>query len=172
MTFNQLDNLLSFTSSQSISLVNASSVISENWIDLLNSTSSTVEVPSTLEQVNCKGTYYIIWNANTKDDFASWWDQRSAAKEIKEPDSRYTQPNWHNAHRKSAFWLQFDQAAAKKTGIPCLICKKCNLVLAHPTYTKNGPSGMKKHIRSRDCGLNATAYHATSDISIVLVSYP
>ena len=103
MTSNQLDNLLSPTSSQSISLVNASSVISENWIDLPDSTSSTVEVPSTLEQVNCKGTYYIIWNANTKDDFASWWDQHSAAKKIKESDSQYTQSNWHNAHHKSAF---------------------------------------------------------------------
>ena len=60
MTFNQLDNLLSPTSSQFISLINASSVISENWIDLPDSTSSTVEVSSTLEQVNCKNTYYII----------------------------------------------------------------------------------------------------------------
>ena len=71
MTFNQLDNLLSPISLQSISLVNASFIISENWIDLLDSTFSTVEVSSTLEQVNCKGMYYIIWNANTKDDFAS-----------------------------------------------------------------------------------------------------
>jgi len=173
MTSNQLDSLLSPTSSQSVSLVNAS-FISENSADLQNSTSGTIEVnelPSTLEQVNCKGTYYVIWNANTKDDFASWWNQCSAAKKIKEPDSRCTHPNWNNGHRKSEFWSQFNQAAAKKTGIPCLICKKCNLVLTHPTYTRNGPSGMKKHIQSRDCVLNSTANRATSDISIVLVSY-
>ena len=171
MTFNQLDNLLFFISSQSVNLVNASSVISENSADLQNFTFSTVEVSSTLEQVNCKSTYHVIWNANTKDDFASWWDQHSAVKEIKESDSQYTQSNWHNAHCKSAFWLQFDQAAAKKTGIPCLICKKCNVVLTHPIYTKNSSSEMKKHIWSWDCDLNATAYHATSDIFIVLVSY-
>ena len=72
MTFNQFDSLLSFTFSQSVSLVNASSVISENSADLSDFTFSTVEVLSTLEQVNCKNTYYIIWNANIKDDFASW----------------------------------------------------------------------------------------------------
>ena len=87
MTFNQLDSLLSFTSSQSVSLVNASSVISENSADLSDFTFSTVEVSSTLEQVNCKNTYYIIWNANTKNDFASWWDQCSAIKKIKKSDS-------------------------------------------------------------------------------------
>ena len=62
MTFNQLDSLLSFTSSQSVSLVNVS-FISENSVDLQNFTSGTVEVnelSSTLEQVNCRNTYYVI----------------------------------------------------------------------------------------------------------------
>ena len=74
MTFNQLDSLLSFTSSQSVSLVNVS-FISENSADLQNFTSDMIEVnelSSTLEQVNCRNTYYVIWNANIKNDFVSW----------------------------------------------------------------------------------------------------
>jgi hypothetical protein len=171
MTSNQLDSLLSPTSSQSVSLVNASSIISDNSADLPDSTSSTVEVPSILEQVNRRGTYYVIWNANTKDDFASWWNQSSAAKKIKEPGSKCSQPNWNNVHRTSEWWKKFNQGAARKTEVPCLICKKCNLVLTHPTYSKNGPSGMKKHLESREYGHNATENRATLDISMLLVSY-
>ena len=148
MTFNQLDSLLSLTSSQSVSLVNASSVISENSADLSDFTFSTVEVSLTLEWVNCKSTYYVIWNANTKDDFVSWWNQCSAVKKIKKSDSQYTQFNWNNAHHKSEFWSQFNQAAVKKTEIFCLICKKCNLVLTHLIYIKNDFSEMKKHIQN------------------------
>ena len=62
MTFNQLDSLLSFTSSQSVSLVNVS-FISENSVNLQNFISDTIEVnelSSTLEQVNCRSMYYVI----------------------------------------------------------------------------------------------------------------
>ena len=74
MIFNQLDNLLSLISFQFVSLVNAF-FISENSADLQNFISDTVEVNKLsfiLEQINYKSTYYVIWNANTKDDFASW----------------------------------------------------------------------------------------------------
>jgi len=169
--FNQLDNLLFFISSQSVSLVNVSSVISENSADLSDFIFSTVEVSLTLEQVNCKSTYYVIWNANTKNDFISWWNQCSAVKKIKKSDSWYTQSNWNNAHHKSEFWSQFNQAAVKKTEIFCLICKKCNLVLTHSIYIKNDSSEMKKHIQSQDYDFNVTANHATSDIFIVLINY-
>ena len=63
MTFNQLDSLLSPTSSQSVSLVNASFIISENSADLQNFISNMIkinELSFTLEQVNCKDTYYVI----------------------------------------------------------------------------------------------------------------
>ena len=62
MIFNQFDNLLSFISSQSVNLVNVF-FISENSANLQNFISDTVEVnelSSTLEQVNCRNTYYVI----------------------------------------------------------------------------------------------------------------
>ena len=62
MTFNQLDSLLFFTFSQSVSLINAS-FISENSVNLQNFTSDMIEInefSSTLEQVNCKHMYYVI----------------------------------------------------------------------------------------------------------------
>ena len=90
MTFNQLDNLLSLTFSQSVSLVNTSFIISDDSVNLSDFIFSTVEVSSTLEQVNHRNTYYIIWNANTKDDFTSWWNQNSAVKKIKKSDSKYS----------------------------------------------------------------------------------
>ena len=74
MIFNQFDSLLSLTFFQSVSLVNAF-FISENSANLQNFISDMIEVnelSSTLEQVNCKNMYYIIWNINTKNDFASW----------------------------------------------------------------------------------------------------
>ena len=74
MIFNQLDSLLSFTFSQFVNLINVF-FISENSMNLQNFISDMIEVnelSSTLEQVNCKNMYYVIWNANIKDDFASW----------------------------------------------------------------------------------------------------
>ena len=60
MTFNQLDSLLSLTFSQSVSLVNVSFIISDDSADLSDFTFSTVEVSSTLEQVNHRNMYYVI----------------------------------------------------------------------------------------------------------------
>ena len=173
MIFNQFDSLLSLTSSQSVSLVNAF-FISENSADLQNFTSDMIEVnelSSTLEQVNCKSMYYVIWNANTKDDFASWWNQCSAVKKIKKSDSQCTHSNWNNDHHKSEFWSQFNQAAVKKTEIFCLICKKCNLVLTHSIYIKNNFFEMKKHIQNQKCNFNVITNHAISDIFIILINY-
>ena len=60
MTFNQLDSLLSLTFSQSVSFVNVSFIISDDSVNLSDFTFSTVEVSSTLEQVNHRDTYYVI----------------------------------------------------------------------------------------------------------------
>ena len=60
MTFNQFDSLLSFTFSQSVSFVNASFTISDDSVNLSDFTFSTIEVSSTLEQVNHKDMYYVI----------------------------------------------------------------------------------------------------------------
>ena len=62
MIFNQFDNLLSLTFFQSVNLVNAF-FISENSMNLQNFISDMIEVNElsfTLEQVNCKNTYYVI----------------------------------------------------------------------------------------------------------------
>ena len=62
MIFNQFDNLLSLTFSQSVNLVNVF-FISENSVNLQNSISDMIEVNEfsfTLEQVNCRNMYYII----------------------------------------------------------------------------------------------------------------
>ena len=64
--------------------------ISENSADLQNFISDMIEVnelSSILEQVNCKSMYYVIWNANIKNDFVFWWNQYSAIKKIKKSDS-------------------------------------------------------------------------------------
>ena len=148
-----------------------SSDVSENSLNLQDSIFSTIKVSFTLDKLNCNDQYFVIWNADTKNDFTSWWNQLSAVQKCKQSESGKTHSNWSNIHHKSDFWTKFHQAAAKKTGIPCIICKKCNMILAHPTYSKNGTSGMKKHAQSRDCDLNATANRATSDIgSSMLVS--
>ena len=169
MTFNQADTSSSLISSQSVSLVAESPDVSENSLNLQDSIFSTIEVSSTLDKLNCNDWYFVIWNADTKDDFTSWWNQLSAAQKCKQSGSGKTNSNWSNAHCKSDFWTKFHQAAVKKTGISCLICKKCNLVLAHSIYTKNSSSEMKKHIWSQDCDLNATANHATSDIDFLML---
>ena len=62
MIFNQFDNLLFFIFFQSINFVNVF-FISENSMNLQNFISDIIEInefSSTLEQVNCKNTYYII----------------------------------------------------------------------------------------------------------------
>ena len=150
MIFNQFDSLLSFIFSQFVSLVNVSFIF-ENSTDLQNFISDIIEVnelSSILKQVNCKSMYYVIWNANIKNDFASWWNQYSVIKKIKKSDFWYTHSNWNNDHCKSEFWLQFNQAAVKKTEIFCLICKKYNLVLIHSIYIRNNFFEMKKHIQN------------------------
>ena len=148
--------------------------IFENFADLQNFISDTIEVNELsfiLEQVNCKSTYYVIWNTNTKNDFISWWNQCSAVKKIKKSDFQCTHSNWNNDHCKSEFWSQFNQAVVKKTEILCLICKKYNLVLTHSIYIRNDFSEIKKHIQNQNCVLNFTANYATPDIFIVLINY-
>ena len=143
-------------------------------MNLQNFTSDTIEVnelSSTLEQVNCKNTYYVIWNVNTKNNFASWWNQCSAAKKIKKSDSWYIYFNWNNDYHKSEFWSQFNQATIKKTEILCLIYKKYNLVLIHSIYIKNDFSEIKKHIQNWNYVLNFTINCTISDIFIVLINY-
>ena len=71
MTFNQADTSSSFISSQSASLVTESSDVSENSLNLQDSIFSTIEVSSTLDKLNCNDWYFVIWNADTKDDFTS-----------------------------------------------------------------------------------------------------
>ena len=93
MTFNQLDSLLSFIFFQSVSLVNMFFIISDDSVNLSDFIFSTVEVSSILEQVNHRDTYYVIWNANTKNDFVSWWNQNSVVKKIKKSDSKCSQSN-------------------------------------------------------------------------------
>ena len=171
MTFNQADTSSSLISSQSVSLVAESPDVSENSLNLQDSIFSTIEVSSTLNKLNCNDQYFVIWTADTKNDFTSWWNQLSAAQECKQSESGKTHSNWSNTHCKSDFWTKFHQAAVKKTEISCIICKKCNMILTHSIYSKNSTSEMKKHAQSQDCDLNATANHATSDIdSSMLVS--
>ncbi len=71
MTFNQADTSSSLISSQSASLVAESPDVSENSLNLQDPISSTIEVSSTLDKLNCNGRYFVIWNADTKDDFTS-----------------------------------------------------------------------------------------------------
>ena len=129
------------------------------------------EVPSALEQLNCKSKYYIIWNANEVEIFSSWWNQLPAVKKCQKSGSGKSHSCWANAHRTSTFWQEFHQAAEKRTGDPDIICKKCHIVLAHSTYSRNGCSGMKKHLESHDCTLNAIANHANQNISLLLISW-
>ena len=146
-------------------------IISDDSVNLSDFIFSTVEVSSTLEQVNHKDMYYVIWNANTKDDFVSWWNQNSAVKKIKKSDSKCSQSNWNNVHHISDWWKMFNQKAVRRTEIFCLICKKCDLVLTHSTYSRNDSSEMKKHLENWECDYNATTNCATSDVFMILISY-
>ena len=65
----------------------------------------------------------------------------------------------------------FDQKAVRRTEIFCLICKKCDLVLMHSTYSRNDSSEMKKHLESWEYTHNIIINYATSDIFIILISY-
>jgi len=163
------------TSDPDISLLTSSplSAASRRELSSLGRTSEdpSIEVPSVLQQMNCGGKYYIIWDTDQAEVFISWWDQLPEAKKCRQPGSKKAHPCWNNARRTSKNWQHFHQAAEKKTGIPGMICKKCHTVIAHPTYSRGGPSGMNKHIGSKDCLLNATANRTnTQDVSLLLVS--
>ena len=60
MTFNQADTSSSPIPSQSVSLVAESSDVSENSLNLQDSISSTIEVSSTLDKLNCNDWYFVI----------------------------------------------------------------------------------------------------------------
>jgi len=164
-----LDLLSSPTPSQSASQTKTTDLSEILQDSAPSSVEVQCEVPSALEQLNCKGKYYVIWDAKQTEIFDSWWNQLSAAKKCRQPHTKVAHPCWANAHRTSKSWEAFHQAAEKRTGDPGLICKKCHFVLAHPTYSRNGPSGMTKHLKSRDCELNASA-QGTKDIATILVS--
>lgn len=84
--------------------------------------------------------------------FNSWWHTQSWYKDHQD---RYTNLdkhiNWGSSSRTSSSWQQFDQGARKSNGEPVVICRKCSVILIHPSIKGSGTSTMSTHLKSAGC---------------------
>jgi hypothetical protein len=108
-----------------------------------------VSTPPELITVHIGGQHYVIYDKEKNDLFYSWWDKTNARQQI--ANKSFHHPQWNNRHRTSTAWNQFHQAAESPTGTPKIICKICDTVLVHPSYTSHGTQGMNKHRESMQC---------------------
>jgi hypothetical protein len=127
-----------------------------------------VPVPSALQTVNVGSQCYVIYDENKKDIFNNWWDNTSA-KQLIAADKKFHHPQWSNRLRTSTAWKQFHQAAQNPSGTPKIICKICDTVLLHPTYTSHGTQGMNRHATSTQCK-QARKRNPSNDIVSAMVS--
>jgi hypothetical protein len=128
-----------------------------------------VPISSDLQVVNVGSQYYVIYDENKKDLFNSWWDNTSAKQLIASSDKKFHHPQWNNRLRTSATWKQFHQVAEHPSGTPKIICKICDTVLLHPTYTSHGTQGMNRHATSIQCK-KVQKGNPNSDIVSAMVS--
>jgi hypothetical protein len=109
--------------------------------------SQTVQtIPSSLERVKDQTKSWVRYTSMTKDDFVNWWLHTQYGSK---PEAKRV--SWDKTGYSSDMWPFFDQIAHSSTGQPKVICKQCNKMYDHPTYTTNGTNGPRRHWKKGKC---------------------
>ena len=109
-------------------------------------------VPSSLTHVGPdRRKAYVLYDKMSHNDWVEWWLQTDYGSKS---DIR-----WDSNHQ-SAVWTSFDQVAHGTNGAPKVMCKRCGMILEHPSNLaskdeskrqRQGTSTMAKHLKSAGC---------------------
>jgi hypothetical protein len=81
---------------------------------------------------------FKAWHETTE-----WFLTQQALEQKKKKTIR-----WGSTRRANG-WECFMEGAARTSGVPKIICKRCDTVLTHPTIY--GTTGMTEHVKSKNC---------------------
>jgi hypothetical protein len=109
-------------------------------------------VPSSLTHVGPdRRKAYVLYEKMSHDDWVEWWLQTNyGSKSV---------IRWDSNHQ-SAVWAHFNQVAHSTNGAPKVMCKRCGVILEHPSNLvstdeskrqRQGTSTMAKHLKSAAC---------------------
>ncbi|MGH7240233.1 MAG: zinc finger BED domain-containing protein [Candidatus Saccharimonadales bacterium] len=109
-------------------------------------------IPSSLTHVGPdRRKAYVLYDKMSHNDWVEWWLQTDYGSK--------GNIRWDSTHQ-SAVWPHFDQVAHGTNGAPKVMCKRCGVILEHPSnlvskdeskQQRQGTSTMAKHLKSAAC---------------------
>lgn len=109
-------------------------------------------VPSSLTHVGPdRRKAYVLYDKMSHNDWVEWWLQTDYGSK--------SNIRWDSNHQ-SAVWTHFNQVAHSTNGVPKVMCKRCGVILEHPSNLaskdeskrqRQGTSTMAKHLKSAAC---------------------
>jgi hypothetical protein len=94
---------------------------------------------------------YVLYDQMSHSDWVAWWLQTDYGKK--------SRLHWDSNHQSSV-WDHFHQVAHSTDGSPKVMCKRCGVVLEHPSVVvtskdgrqhRQGSSTMTKHLQTVSC---------------------
>lgn len=97
------------------------------------------------------GVEYVHFQSIHYDSFLGWWKYTPIGRKCISGtiDEKFQHPRWNRC--RGDLWKHFIQLAEMHTGKPVLQCRACGKLIQHGIFTKNGASGMNKHLNTKDC---------------------
>lgn len=107
--------------------------------------------PENIHTETIYGVEYVHFQSIYQEVFYDWWKhtpigQKCISGKIEE---KYQHPHWNKC--RGDLWKHFIQLAEIHTGRPLLKCQACGKIIQHGIFTKNGASGMNKHLNTKEC---------------------
>jgi hypothetical protein len=105
---------------------------------------------------------YVLYDNMMNTEWVEWWLETDCGKTSK--------INW-DANHQSTIWKEFYQVANSSDGAPKVMCKRCGLILEHPSSllrpggkTRHGTSSLIRHRTTAAC-LKAASGAQTTGIT-------
>lgn len=109
-----------------------------------------LSIPSALKRVGPdRRKNYVLYDRIMHTEWVDWWIETDCGK--------ISKIRWDASHSAES-WQHFDQVAESSNGQPKVMCKRCGLILEHPSSTRtpsgtnrHGTSTLLKHLRTATC---------------------
>lgn len=121
-------------------------------------------IPSSFQRVGPnRRKDYVLYNNIMHSEWVDWWLETDCGK--------ISKIRWDAAHQ-SECWKEFDQVADATTGQPKVMCRRCGIILEHPSSllrpggkTRYGTSTLMKHLQTNGCQKRAKNSNQGLDIT-------
>lgn len=118
---------------------------------LNDSPSTSHQPPENAHIETIYGVEYVHFQSIHCDLLLDWWNYTPISRKCISGtiDEKFQHPCWSRC--REDLWKNFIQLAEMHTGKPVLQCRACGKLIQHGIFTKNGASGMNKHLNTKDC---------------------